>query len=259
MTPCPHRFATSGFRRFKIPDLHRFATSRLRGFKIPDIHRFATSGLRGFKIIYLLRVNYPENSFHEFRQTRRFEGDRFFLNPPTRNPHSAMEAFEQKPALVTGSHETANTITPSCSRASYVAQQDTAPARRLSALRHHDERCNITQIHMAARHICCGQLEECTIALILFAGSMLLKTFLECRLQRSTFRHEWHRTETFKTILNAYHAHCPYAYGEAYALATGTVVFFWRSRVLCIPTHLAFCFLLCGSYFIGYLLTAHCT
>jgi hypothetical protein len=151
-----------------------------------------------------------------------------------------MEAFEQKPALVTGNHETANTITPSCSRASYVAQQDTAPARRLSALRHHDERCNITQIHMAARHIRCGQLEECTMALILFAGSMLLKTFLECRLQRSTFRHEWHRTETLKTILNAYHAHCPYAYGEAYALATGTVVFFLEIQSALYPNPSSF-------------------
>jgi hypothetical protein len=99
MTPCPHRFATSGLRRFKIPDLHRFATSGLHGFKIQDLHRFAasglrgfkisdphrfaTSGLRGFKIPDLLRVNYPENSFHEFRQTRRFEGDRFLLNSPT--------------------------------------------------------------------------------------------------------------------------------------------------------------------------------
>jgi hypothetical protein len=78
-----HRFATSGLRGFKIPDFHWFATSGLRRFKIPDIHRFATSGLRGFKIPDLLRVNYPESSFHEFRQTRHFEGDRFFLNSPT--------------------------------------------------------------------------------------------------------------------------------------------------------------------------------
>jgi hypothetical protein len=27
--------------------------------------------------------NYPENLFHESRQIRRFEGDRFFLNSPT--------------------------------------------------------------------------------------------------------------------------------------------------------------------------------
>jgi hypothetical protein len=78
-----HRFATSGLRRFKIPDLHRFATLGLRRFKIPDLHRFATSGLRKFTIPDLHRVNHPENSFHEFLQTRRFKGDRFFLNSPT--------------------------------------------------------------------------------------------------------------------------------------------------------------------------------
>jgi hypothetical protein len=87
--PDLHRFATSGLRGFKIPDLHRFATSGLRRFKIPDLHRFATSGLRGFKIPDLLRVNYPESSFHEFRQTRRFEGDRFFLNSPTLAPRGS--------------------------------------------------------------------------------------------------------------------------------------------------------------------------
>jgi hypothetical protein len=83
--PNLHRFATSGLHGFKIPDLHMFATSEFRGFKIPDLHRFATSGLRRFKIPDLLRVNYPESSFHEFRQTRHFEGDMFFLNSPTIN------------------------------------------------------------------------------------------------------------------------------------------------------------------------------
>jgi hypothetical protein len=81
--PDLHRFATSGLRRFKILDLHRFATSELRRLKIPDLHRFVTSGLRRFKIPDLHQVNYPENSFHEFRPTRRFEGDMFFLNSPT--------------------------------------------------------------------------------------------------------------------------------------------------------------------------------
>jgi hypothetical protein len=81
--PDPHRFATPGLCGFKIPDLHKFATPGLRGFKIPDLQRFATSGFRGFKIPDLLRINYPESSFHEFRQTRCFEGDRFFLNSPT--------------------------------------------------------------------------------------------------------------------------------------------------------------------------------
>jgi hypothetical protein len=37
---------------------------------IPDHHRF----------------NHPENLFHEFRQTRHFEGGRFFLNSPTAAP-----------------------------------------------------------------------------------------------------------------------------------------------------------------------------
>jgi hypothetical protein len=80
MIPNLLRFVTSGLDRFKIPDLHKFVTSRLRRFKIPDLHKFATSRLRRFKIRNLHRINYPESSFHEFRQTRRFEGDRFFLN-----------------------------------------------------------------------------------------------------------------------------------------------------------------------------------
>jgi hypothetical protein len=99
MAPYPHRFATSRLREFRIPNLHRFTTSGLRRFKIPDLHRFltsglcrfkildldwfATSGLCRFKISDLHRVNHPENSFREFRQTRHFEGERFFLNSPT--------------------------------------------------------------------------------------------------------------------------------------------------------------------------------
>jgi hypothetical protein len=90
---------TSGLRRFKIPDLYRFVILGLRMFKIPDLHRFVTSGLHRFKIPYLYRfvilglrrfkipdlhkVDHPENSFHEFRQTQRFEGDRFFPNSST--------------------------------------------------------------------------------------------------------------------------------------------------------------------------------
>jgi hypothetical protein len=81
--PDLHKFVTSGLRRFKIPDLHKFATSRLRRFKIPDPHKFATLRLRRFKIPDLHRINYPESSFHEFRQTRCFEGDMFFQNSPT--------------------------------------------------------------------------------------------------------------------------------------------------------------------------------
>jgi hypothetical protein len=84
--PDLHKFVTSRLRRFKIPDLHEFATSRLRRFKIPDLHKFATSRLRGSKIPDPDRFNVPENLFHEFRQTRRSEGDRFFLNSPTTAP-----------------------------------------------------------------------------------------------------------------------------------------------------------------------------
>jgi hypothetical protein len=84
--PDLNRLATLGLHRFKIPDLFRFATSGLRRFKIPDLLRFATLGLRRFKIPDLHRINHPENLFHEFRQTRRFEGGRFFLNSPTLAP-----------------------------------------------------------------------------------------------------------------------------------------------------------------------------
>jgi hypothetical protein len=84
MTPCLHSFVTSGLRKFMIPDLHRFATSGLSRFKIPDLHRFTTSGLRRFKIPDFRRINHPENLFHEFCQTRRFEGDWFFLIPQHR-------------------------------------------------------------------------------------------------------------------------------------------------------------------------------
>jgi hypothetical protein len=90
MTPCLHRFATSGLRKLMIPDLHRFVTSGLRRFKIPDLHRFATPGHRRFKIPDLHRVNHPENLFHEFRQIRRFEGDMFFLNSPTSSIKSSI-------------------------------------------------------------------------------------------------------------------------------------------------------------------------
>jgi hypothetical protein len=83
MTPDLHRFATLGLHRFKIPDLHKFATSRLHRFMISDLHKFTTSRLRRFMIPDLHRFNHPENLFHEFRQTQRFEGGRFFLNSPT--------------------------------------------------------------------------------------------------------------------------------------------------------------------------------
>jgi hypothetical protein len=84
-----HRFATSELRKFKVPDLHRFATSELCRFKIPDLHKFVTSELRRFKIPDLHRFNLPKNLFHEFRQTRQFEGDRFFLNSPTLAPRGS--------------------------------------------------------------------------------------------------------------------------------------------------------------------------
>jgi threonyl-tRNA synthetase len=87
--PDLHSFTTSELRRVKIPDLHSFATSELRRFKILDLHSFATSELRRFTISDLHRVNHPENSFHEFRQTRRFEGNSFFLNCPTLAPRGS--------------------------------------------------------------------------------------------------------------------------------------------------------------------------
>jgi hypothetical protein len=74
-------FATSELRRFKIPDLRTFATSELRRFKIPDLHTFATSELRRFKIPDFRKFDIPENSFHEFHEPRRFEGDRFSWIP----------------------------------------------------------------------------------------------------------------------------------------------------------------------------------
>jgi hypothetical protein len=80
--PDLHRFVTLGLRRFEIPDLHRFATLGLRRFEIPDLHRITTLGLRRFMILDLHRFNLPENLFHEFHQTRRFEGDRCFLTSP---------------------------------------------------------------------------------------------------------------------------------------------------------------------------------
>jgi hypothetical protein len=87
--PYLHRFATSEVRRFEILDLHRFRTSRLRRFETSDLRRFATSGLRRFvtsdlrrfEILNLHKFNHPENSFHEFRKTRHFEGDRFSWIP----------------------------------------------------------------------------------------------------------------------------------------------------------------------------------
>jgi hypothetical protein len=87
--PDLHSFTTSELRRVKIPDLHSFATSELRRFKILDLHSFATSELRRFTISDLHRVNHPKNSFHEFRQTRRFEGNSFFLNCPTLAPRGS--------------------------------------------------------------------------------------------------------------------------------------------------------------------------
>jgi hypothetical protein len=77
MTSGLRKFATSELRRFEIPDLRKFATSGLRRFEIPDLHKFATLGLHRFKIPELLKFEIPENSFHEFHTTRRFEGDRF--------------------------------------------------------------------------------------------------------------------------------------------------------------------------------------
>jgi hypothetical protein len=73
------RLPISWFCRFMTSGLREFATSKLRRFKIPDIRMFATSELRRFKIPDLRDV--PENSFHEFRKPRRFEGDKFSWIP----------------------------------------------------------------------------------------------------------------------------------------------------------------------------------
>jgi hypothetical protein len=83
------RFPISWFRRLMTSGLHRFTTSgasqvqdsrssqvrdfELRRSRASDLHKFATSELHRFKI--------PENSFHKFRKTRRFEGDMFSWIP----------------------------------------------------------------------------------------------------------------------------------------------------------------------------------
>jgi hypothetical protein len=56
-------------------ELHRSRASDLRKFAILELHRFKIPDLHRFKI--------PENSFHEFRKTRRFEGDRLPEFPNT--------------------------------------------------------------------------------------------------------------------------------------------------------------------------------
>jgi hypothetical protein len=62
---------------FKIPDLRTFANSEVRRFEIPDLRTFATLQLHRFKIPDLRKFDVPENLFHEFHKSRRFEGDRF--------------------------------------------------------------------------------------------------------------------------------------------------------------------------------------
>jgi hypothetical protein len=76
-----YEFATSKLRRFKIPSHHAFATPRLREFRIPDHRAFTTSRLREFQIPDLRKLFVPENTFHEFHEPRRFEGDRFSWIP----------------------------------------------------------------------------------------------------------------------------------------------------------------------------------
>jgi hypothetical protein len=91
------RFPISWFRKFMTSGLHRFTTlgashvqdsrssqvrdSELRKSRALDLHKFAISELHRFKIPDLHRFKIPENSFHEFRKTRRFEGDRFSWIP----------------------------------------------------------------------------------------------------------------------------------------------------------------------------------
>jgi hypothetical protein len=91
------RLPISWFRRSMTPGLHRFTTSwasqvqdsrssqvrdsELRKSRASDLRRFAISELHRFKILDLHMFKIPENSFHEFRKTRRFEGDRFSWTP----------------------------------------------------------------------------------------------------------------------------------------------------------------------------------
>jgi hypothetical protein len=80
-----HGFAGSWLRVFTSSQLRSlagsrfqiFASSRLRSFAGLRFQIFASSRLRSFKIPDLRRFEIPENSFHEFHTTRRFEGDRF--------------------------------------------------------------------------------------------------------------------------------------------------------------------------------------
>jgi hypothetical protein len=91
------RFPISWFRRFMTSGLHRFTTSgasqvqdsrssqvcdfELRGSRASDLRKFTISELHRFKIPDLHRFKIPENSFHKFRKTWRFEGDRFSWIP----------------------------------------------------------------------------------------------------------------------------------------------------------------------------------
>jgi hypothetical protein len=63
---------------FKTPGLRKFTTSELHRFKTPGLRKFVTSELRRFKTSSLRKFKIPENSFHEFRNTRRSGGDVFY-------------------------------------------------------------------------------------------------------------------------------------------------------------------------------------
>jgi hypothetical protein len=72
-----HEFATSRLRRFETPDHRTFATLRLHMFMASDLHEFAISRLRRFETLDHREFFVPKNTFHEFHEPQRFEGDRF--------------------------------------------------------------------------------------------------------------------------------------------------------------------------------------
>jgi hypothetical protein len=76
-TPDHHTFVTLRLRRFMASGLYEFTISKLRRFETPDHHTFAALRLRKFQIPDLREFFVPENTFHEFHEPRRFEGDRF--------------------------------------------------------------------------------------------------------------------------------------------------------------------------------------
>jgi hypothetical protein len=79
-------FSGSWLQCFAGSRFQVFADSRLQGFACSRFQIFADSRLRGFagsRFQIFTMFNNPESSFHEICQTRRFEGERVFLNSAT--------------------------------------------------------------------------------------------------------------------------------------------------------------------------------